>query len=222
MKCAAYCMTRNLYPKVVPSLNSLLKHSNVDRVYLLTEDDDIGFEIPSRVRIVNVRDQQYFSKDGPNYHRNWTYMVMMRTVLFRMFPELDRILTLDLDTIVEQDISELWEIDLRNFYLAGVPEPDKTGEFPYVNCGVVMWNLDALRDGMGDAIIRSLNTERWEFCEQDCVNALCRDMILELPSDYNVNKYTQHSLNPKIFHFACTAGWYERHPLVQKYKEEIR
>ena len=39
MKYAAYCITRNLYHDVIPSLKSLLIHTDVDEVFLVIEDD---------------------------------------------------------------------------------------------------------------------------------------------------------------------------------------
>lgn len=219
---ACYCMTRNIYHKVWPSLNSLMQHTEVDKVFLLTEDDDIGYEIPRNVQIVNVKDQGYFRKDGPNYGTKWTYMVLMRTALSKVFPKYDRILSLDLDTIIEENIGELWDMPIENHYLAGVPEPQNTRDgFVYVNCGVILWNLAKLRDGKADEIIESLNTKRWPFCEQDCVNHLCQGGIYHLSSIYNSNPYTVPTSHPKIYHFAAQKDWYEYEPRVQKYKEKV-
>ena len=41
-KIVFYLVTRNLYPKVIPSLKSLLKNGNVDEVIIMAEDRDIG------------------------------------------------------------------------------------------------------------------------------------------------------------------------------------
>ena len=220
---ACYCMTRNIYYKVWPSLNSLLQHADLEKVYLLTEDNDIGFELPRNVEIVNVRDQQYFTPDGPNYATQWTYMVLMKTALCKIFPKLDRILSLDLDTIIDEDINELWDTPIDDHYLAGVPEPQNTTDsFVYINAGVVLWNLCKLRDGKCDEIIHSLNTKHWPFPEQNCVSHLCHGNIYHLPSQYNYSRYSKPTRHPKIYHFAAYGDWYEREPLVQKYKERVR
>lgn len=222
MKYACYCMTRNIYHKVWPSLNSLLKHSDVDRVFLLTEDDDVGFEIPRQAQIVNVRDQKYFDRDGINYGNQWTWMVLMRTALSKVFPDIDRMLSLDLDTIVDEDISELWDTPMDDCYLAGVPEPQNCHDgFIYINAGVVLWNLEKLRDGKCDEIINSLNTKRWFFPDQNCVSHLCQGKIYHLGSQYNYSRYSAPCKNPKIWHFAARRDWYEKEPLVQKYKEGL-
>ena len=218
-KVACYCMTRNIYPMVRPSLNSLLKNSSVDHVYLIAEDDDVGFPLPDKVSVVNVADQTFFSKDGPNYGCYWTYMVMMRIALCHVLPEEEQVLSLDLDTIVAENIDDLWDTPINDFYCAGVREPAKSGSGLYVNGGVVLWNLEKMRDGMADRIIRELNTIRYDFPEQDVMNKFCRGQIYELSSSYNVTRYTTQTAYPRIYHFAATAGWYRFNPLVQLYKE---
>lgn len=220
MKAAVYCATRNIYADLIPAVNSLLANSPVEKVYLLIEDDEFPYKMPSCVECVNVKDQQFFSRDGPNYHNSWTYMVLMRAAMHRVFPNLDEILSLDVDTIVAKDISKLWEYDISDYYIAAAKEPYKSSISNgglYINCGVMRLNLDKLRDGKGDEIIESLNRNRYIFNEQDCINELCAGMILEIPSDYNANNYTDPTTTPKIVHFAAIQN-YRDHPLVQLYK----
>ena len=50
-------------------------------------------------------------------------MVLLRVVFTKIFPHLDKILTIDNDTIVKHNISELWDIDMTNYYFAGATEP---------------------------------------------------------------------------------------------------
>ena len=47
MKAAVYCATRNLYLDLIPAVKSLLANSDVDRVYLLIEDDAFPEELPA-------------------------------------------------------------------------------------------------------------------------------------------------------------------------------
>ena len=80
-KSVCYTLSRNIYQDVIPSLKSLLKNGNIDWVYLVTEDDDVGFDLPDRVITVKVDPTSYFQPDGPNYNCRWTYMVLMKTVM---------------------------------------------------------------------------------------------------------------------------------------------
>ena len=219
MKAAVYAGTRNIYYDMIPGVKSLLAFSNVDKVYLLIEDDEFPFTIPDRVECINVSDQPYFRHDGPNFKNGWTYMVLMRAALHRVFPELDRVLSLDVDTIVTKDISELWDLDLSQHYLAGVREPHKSNRSLYINAGVMMLNLKRLRDGKGDEIIEALNTRHFPYNEQDCINELCAGEILEIPGDYNSSNWTARGKTQKIIHYAANPYW-QTVPLVLEWRNK--
>lgn len=226
MKAAVYCGTRNLYADMIPAIKSLLHNSDVERVYLLIEDDEFPFWLPTECVCVNVSNQQWFKPDGPNFKSQWTYMVLMRAALHNLFTGMDKILSLDVDTIVTEDVSELWDISLNGYYFAGAMEPWKSFQDKlYINCGVMLVNLKELRDGKGDEIIDSLNTKFYMFNEQDCINKLCQGHLLKISSEYNSNAYTEQVSHYKIIHFACQQNW-EKHPIVGVYKampwEEVR
>jgi hypothetical protein len=46
MKVAVYAGTRNIYKDMLPSVKSLLIHSDVDKIYFLIEDDIFPYELP--------------------------------------------------------------------------------------------------------------------------------------------------------------------------------
>lgn len=225
MKAAVYLGTRNLYPDMVTAAKSLIHNSDVEKVYFLIEDDEFPYEIPPQIETINVSDQPYFRKDGVNYNNPWTYMVLLKAALHRMFPDLDRILCLDVDTIVVSDISDLWDVDLNRYYVAGVKEPAKSKESLYINAGVMMLNLNNLRIlGKGDELIAALNRRKYFFCEQDCIAQRCADGILEIDGDYNACNVTEHSDNPKIVHYAAVRNWQKNtrakwHRYLTKYRK---
>lgn len=216
MKAAAYCATRNLYEALVPAVKSLLKNSDVDVVYLIIEDDQFPYEMPDCVKTINVSNQKYFWPSGPNFKKKWTYMVLMRMALSKLLPDVDMILSLDVDTIVDKDVSELWRLPMEDNYIAACIEPKKSKKEFYANMGVAMLNLKQLRDGKDDEIIYALNTKEYVFCEQDCVNQLCKGKIIFIDSAYNVCDFTMPTDDPKIIHFAFQKRWMEE-KLVQKY-----
>ena len=178
MKAAAYCATRNLYPDLIPAIKSLLMHSDVDKIYLLIEDDAFPEPLPDACECINVSRQMWFRPGGPNWSQKWTWMVLMRCALTKILPEtLDRVLSLDADTIVERDISELWDLDLTGWFLAAVREPRKSSpKTSYFNAGVVMYHLAQLRaEGMDDKLIRALNEKAYECTDQDAINTYVLD-----------------------------------------------
>ena len=213
---AVYCGTRNLYEKMIPAVRSLMENTDDVKVYLLIEDDEYPYDLP--VEVINVSTQEYFPKGSASYDNPWTYMVLMRAALHRVFPQYDRILSLDVDTIVAHDIGELWDIDIDDYYIAGCKELHKSSSNLYVNAGVMLLNLAKLRDGKGDELIKALNENRYAFNEQDCINQLCRGGILEIPSIYNMNSWTEPTTAPKIVHFAGIKNYMD-YPLVEMYKE---
>ena len=219
MKAAVYAGTRNLYSDMTTAAKSLAMHSSVDAIYFLIEDSKFPERLPDYVQCLDVSGQKYFSKNSPNIYKLWTWMVLMRAALSKVFPELDRILSLDVDTIVNHNIDELWDLPLGDVYLAGVSEPLKsTRSAPYVNMGVAMFNLDKLRNNcMDEKIIRSLNRDKFRFAEQDCINLLCKGFILTIPSTYNANHWTEPCEDPKILHFAAESDW-NKLPIVQSYR----
>ena len=220
-KTVVYAATRNIYPNVVPCVRSLAANGNVDEAVILIEDDEFPYELPEICRTINVAGQSYFRKDGKNARKRWTCMVLMKVALSQIFPELNRVLYLDCDTIVEHDLGDLWEMDLTGYFYAAVRQPndgrggrfleyiDKAGA-DYFNAGVLLCNLSMLRElRMDHLLIKALNMIDYEFCEQDCITDLCHGKILALPGRYNVSRFTVPDEEGEIYirHFAADAGW---------------
>ena len=220
-KIACYFMTRNVYTRVAASLKSLLKNVNIDRVYLFAEDDDLGFDLPSKVIVQDVSEyRKLLDPDGPNYNCRWTYMILMKVLVCKMLPKVSRALTLDLDTIVRGDLSGLWDLDLDNYYFAGVREPFWTQRLhrDYVNAGVLFWNLDKMRNGMADHLLNVLNRMKYTFPEQDCLNDVCRGRFLVINGIYNAGDWTEAPDGEiKIRHYMATKGLWAGEPEVVRY-----
>ena len=214
MKAAVYFGSREIYYDMVASYKSLLINSDVDRVYLLIEDNEFPFELHPAVETINISKlvPTLFNPESPNYGSNWTYIGLIRSALTKVFPQHDRILSIDCDTVVLNDISELWDIDLDEYYVAGVKEPILSQQhgYLYINAGVTMWNLQKCReDGMDDKMVYDLNARRYVFVSQDVLNEECKGHILELPVEYNVSSFTGQCDHAKIMHFAggLPRGW---------------
>ena len=142
MKYAVYTGTKNLYYDMIPAVKSMLINSDVDKIYLLIEDDKFPIELPKEVECINVSGQTYFKPDGPIMKSQFSYMALMRAALPKVFPDLDTILSLDVDTIVDKDISDIWDIPLGDkYYFAAAPEVKRSENgFVYTNAGVTLFN----------------------------------------------------------------------------------
>lgn len=224
-KVAVYVGTRNLYEDMLPSVKSLLINSDVDKIYLLIEDDIFPYELPDCVETINVSNQPYFKPDGPNFKLKWTYMTLMRAALPKIFPDIDVILSLDDDVIATGDVSDVWDLPIDDYYFAAAKEPrkseggDKFKHPLYVQMGVVLFNLKKLReDGMCDRVIEALNAYWFSIAEQDCMNLLCRGYIYPMPPEYNATDFTEKVDEPKMVHFAAKKDWTHL-PLVEQYRK---
>ncbi len=210
MKAAVYLSTRNRYEDLLPSAYSLIMHSNVDKIYFLIEDDKLPDSItkfnyiPPQIECINVEDQEWFNNATPNFNSAWSYMVLLRAAFPKIFPHLDKIIQFDLDTIVNQDVSDLWDIPMEGYYVAGAKEPSKSiNGVLYINAGVSIWNLEEMRkDKADDLLINHLNNFYCAYPDQDAIARLFQGKIKEIPSDYNINNYVSDYQQAKIYHFA--------------------
>ncbi len=228
-KVAVYAGTRNIYEQMYVCLKSLLLNNKMDRVYLLIEDDEFPYPVPDCVIIANVSEQEFFEKDSPNYQSPWSYMTMMRCALATMFPEEKRMLWLDCDTIVDADITDLFQMNMTGVFYAGAIEPRKSVDvFRYINCGVLMCNLELLRLAeREDELVQLLNGVKLGFPDQEAINLLCQCRIRLIDSSYNSNPWTMPCQIPKVIHYATIRGdelkkqWaYKKYDKMSLFKEE--
>lgn len=212
MRNVVYNGSREIYANMVSAAKSLLTHTKVDKVFFLIEDDIFPFPLPPVIETRNVRGliRDHFKPGGPNYGSRWTPLGLARWMLTKIFPDLDQILAIDADTIVMQDVGELFELPIDGYYFAGAREPVLTQNkgYLYINAGVMLCNLRKLRDDKKDAeIISALNNRHFFFVGQDAMNELCRGHILAISSEYNACGFTEATSNKKILHFAGDRKW---------------
>ena len=220
--------TRNLYPDLAPPIKALLVNSDVEKIYLFLEDDDPGVYLPPEVEIRNVAEYRAWWRRSPNASSGWTWMVLMRSLFHRLIPE-ERVLSLDLDAFVLQDVSHLWRMDMRGKLVAGVREttPLDSPQLPYFNMGFVMLNLDYLRStGSGDEIARALLNRYFQYPEQHAYNLICGGSVLWLPREYNAGIGTEPYGDPIVRHFMAESKTYRQSEIYRRFAalpwEEIR
>ena len=226
-KSVVYTGSRQFYNDMITAVKSLLCHTEVDKIYLLIVDDVFPFEMPDCTEAVNSTRLNFFHKGGPNYDNPWSSIILNRVAFTKLFPEEDLILSLDVDAIVDRDISPLWDYDMGGYYVAGVPEIEKSknGKI-YINGGVVLMNLKKIReDGIDDRMIRGLNSAYCWAPDQNVINEYCQGKILPLPSEYNSNSFVEPCKNPRIIHFAGIGEYFtwsgvrwRDEPIVLKYR----
>lgn len=251
---AVYAASRNLYPYLPASVTSLLEHNPDARVWLLVEDDALPYELPGNVEVVNVSGQKFFS---PGTCRNWrtgfTYLALIRSAYAKLFsgepgrsgsgkrarknglteygvrplPKLDRILQLDVDTIVCDSLEPVWETDMDGKWFAAVPDYPgdhrPLGRKKYYNVGLCLFNLEQIRrDGADDRAIGLCNDVKMQYVDEMAWNELNNELGIELGNElknelksvdldprYNQTTEVPQTLDAAVVHYAGINDWWK-------------
>lgn len=215
-KHVVYAGTRNLYEQIVWAVKSLLSHTRIDRVWLLIEDDEFPYEMPDCVTAINVHDfvERTFPPNSKNANTHFTKMVLARACYCELLPDVDRVLSLDVDTVVLDDISPLWDIDLEGKWFAACWESlsgyDPYDSGHYQNVGVCMFNLAQMRADDAQAQLVDLINRQHLWCvEQDALNILGqkRGLSTDIPVRFNENRACGYTDDPAIQHYVGYMDW---------------
>ncbi len=126
-----------------------------------------------------------------------TQTALIKFNLSGLLSNLDKVLYIDGDIIVQKDLTDLYNMDVSDYYLAGVRElrAEKkykfhklVGQKYYINSGVMLMNLDLLRkDNLEQVFIDTkLNQPKeWKCMDQDVFNYVCGAKIKYLGVEYN-------------------------------------
>jgi len=135
--------------------------------------------------------------DFPTYgHISWAAYARIFTAHL-LDESIEKVLYLDCDLLICDDLRPLWNTDISEYALAGVENPmsDRREIFgipassPYINTGVILMNLKWWREH--DAIPQLVqyirqNGSLLTLLDQDAINAVLHPYILRLPYRWNV------------------------------------
>ena len=170
-------------------------------------------------RVVRLRENPY---RGYDYSR-WSPVIFYRLFAYRVFPELDKILYLDSDTLICSDLTKLYDTDISKYAMGAVSDmallekSDKNFMLDrehvrffmdtylsnklYINSGVLLMNLSNMRAHESDL----LNVcAELKYPDQDILNIALNGRIRELPLKFNMEPSveTKYKLeSPVICHF---------------------
>lgn len=155
-----------------------------------------------------------------------------RFLLPDLLPEYDKALYIDTDTIIKNDVAQIYEYNMNDAYVAGVrdiveyqnetvrcKELSIDSLHTYINAGVILLNLKKLRDtNLAHKMLKVASTSSFPYNDQDIINSLCYGYIAILPFrcnvilDYLSNPstisevlnidYEKETKQPIILHFA--------------------
>ncbi|WP_168122377.1 glycosyltransferase family 8 protein [Paenibacillus sp. HB172176] len=147
---------------------------------------------------------------------------------------LEKVIYMDPDTIIKEDLYELWSTDISDYYLGAVEwafGDDRMNilsipeQYGYFNAGVLLINLEKWRkENIAQRLWDFLNhnPEKIRHMDQDALNAVLYHGRLHLDPKWNYT--TGHLLllrldiSPAIIHFSGPRKpWTQGHPLEDEY-----
>lgn len=222
-------------PFLAAALNSAVKNCSKDRQYKaiilhqeLTEENKQKLILLAtenfKVEFVEMKDGFETITDRMSNRLRCDYFTL--TIYFRlfiatMFPQYDKAIYIDSDVIVLGDLAEMFDIDIGENYIGAcadksvvdVPELRKYMEQAigvnaneYINSGVLLMNLKALREKEFDKhFLNLLNTYHFDCVapDQDYINAICNGKIYYLDEVWDAmpNDNNPPLKNAKLIHY---------------------
>ena len=190
--CSYIAITSMIHSKNNGSKYNLnIIHTNLSfrqmKLLTLLENEDI------HVNIIGFNADKYSGIKNV-YHISNTALIKFD--IPNIFPDLDKILYIDGDILIQKDLSNLFNIDLKNNYIAATREMQASlwkyekiiGSKYYVNSGVILFNLKQMRkDGVPQKMIdKKMNQpSNWKCMDQDVFNFICDGRIHFLDVSYN-------------------------------------
>lgn len=157
-----------------------------------------------------------------DYYSLTTYY---RLCLAEMYPDLDKVLYIDADTIIKGDISKLYDTDIKDNYVGACSEATaieipSIGDYTekclgikkelYFNAGVMIFSLNQFRE---HNVIEKF-TKLFHFYnfivaqDQDYLNVICKDHVYFISNDWNVEAFVPSRYKEedfKIIHYIFAA-----------------
>ena len=166
------------------------------------------------IEFVGINEKLFDDYKNVKTHKYVTLATYYRLKLPSILPDVNRIIYLDCDTVVEVSLSELFNISMGDFPIAGVNDVKirKVKENPtYINAGVLVLDLENMRrQNLEERFLEwtRLHIDVIKTGDQEIINEVCRGNILILEPAWNVqsSNFTNRSSYtnfPKIIHYTA-------------------
>lgn len=225
----AYCFDKNVVDYLKVSILSLLENKNEETHYnIICICSSDALECASELeRLVYSRDEyscidikEELEPANDAYEiRSITAATYYRFDLAEIFPNINKVIYLDVDTYINGDLNELWAIDVGANYVCGVRADvnlydswenklanyEYWGELEcwrgnYINTGVMLMNLQLIRRKKLPTLWKTMLSYPYFYQDQDIINITCKPLIGILPMKYNfMTFYTEGDLTNLIY-----------------------
>ena len=142
--------------------------------------------------------------EDSHQHRGITESSYYRLIVHDLLPHLNKVIYLDVDVLVNDDLTQLYTIELgeniigavKNLYVHQVFDKHmlnidywkvkfQNSKYTYINAGVLLMNLSEIRNSEVWKKWIELSKYKWEYHDQDILNMSCSNKILFIPPKYN-------------------------------------
>ena len=209
-------------PFMYTTMISILENANKATYYIFFLLIPSNFSENIKKRIISINDKYkcsinfiYIENEFENLTmkiQHITFTTYYRLLIGDLLPkEFDKCIYLDVDLCVCKDLSELFNIDLQNNYIAGVISPNyyfsKEKECKrlnisnmkqYINAGMLVMNLKQIREDNITKTFIELSKRNYNSQDQDVLNVACFGKILTLPPKYNAQVMKLQENNPLL------------------------
>jgi lipopolysaccharide biosynthesis glycosyltransferase len=215
-KFAKFCAT---------AIASILSNHKIEE-----QDDIICFFLPDNInaknkrRILDLRKIQDFKYEFYKVDMQalkdlpigvWSIATYYK-LLIPDIVSVDKIIALDCDIILKDDIKKLWDFDISNYLAAAVKVSVGAVEGTYYNAGIMVLNIKKLKEfNFADKWRQYIKTRPQLICvDQDILNHILDGgggKVLFLPIEYNVVNHhydymVEHNMTDKIVILHYTPG----------------
>lgn len=208
-----YACDDNFVKYTIVSIQSLMEHASLDQEYVIhvlntgiCENMKQALSSMAKERFeLRFEDVTEYLKNIEeklpirDYYSNTTYY---RMFIAEMFPEYDKAVYIDSDTVVLGDISELYRHELGEHYVGAAPDQvvvqtDIFGEYAqkvlgvdrqrYFNAGLLVMNCKQFRkQKLLDQFVELLHMYNFVVAQdQDYLNVLCKDHVQWIEQQWN-------------------------------------
>ena len=191
----------NTMYKIYCFINSSVTKKTKQKMYKLLDRYNTSIHFIDMEDSFSLNASQISHITTPTYYR-----LKMPEIL----QEYKKVIYLDTDIIVLQDLKELFNIDIDKYYIAGVKAGayhEKREEISsyyksiglddmssYFNAGVALWNLDKIRkDNKVDELYNLVN-KNFKSMDQDVINIVFQNKILNINLKYNLTVTTYKNI----------------------------
>lgn len=211
LKCGVYCLRQTLGKEDTMTVHIVCAHLPSEAVISIGRLQTKNFKVDFRpLSEGNLRYLQSFTNNQPTTDiRTWSGIVFARIFLAKELGTVDRVIYLDVDTMVRKPLNDLWTVDLGGCYF-GMAR-GHTFEYGF-SSGVMLMDLARMRKDKEMWSALETHMRKWAklyyLPDQTVINQFFKDYIHEVPVKWNYPPKRGPGSPPGELEDAAIWHWY--------------